>query len=209
MILFGINWGFFVDGSGQAYETKCMSLQYALLVSLAEQEATGYELTRRFDKSLGFFWRATHQQIYRVLAGMAQEGLLTVREEKQAGKPDRRVYSLTPEGRSALVEHSRRRVGWEPVRNTFAVKVRGLPFSDAEAVLTEIREQRELHREQLAYYEANCAKNYPDPSVLDADDLPRYLVLRGGIRTERAMVEWCDEMLAMLSAQGPKTGSAS
>ena len=39
-----------------AYETKCMSLQHALLVSLAEREASGYDLTRRFDRSLGFFW---------------------------------------------------------------------------------------------------------------------------------------------------------
>ena len=61
-----------------AYETKCMSLQHALLVSLAEQEATGYDLTRRFDRSLGFFWRATHQQIYRVLGRMAEDGLLAV-----------------------------------------------------------------------------------------------------------------------------------
>ena len=176
-----------------------MSLQYALLVSLAEQEATGYELTRRFDKSLGFFWQATHQQIYRVLAGMTSDGWLDARVEPQDGKPDRRVYSLTDAGRAALLEFSRQPVGRETSRRAFAVKVRGMPYGDPTAVLDEVRAQRELHQRQLAYYEANCAKNYPDPDQLSAEDVPRYLVLRGGIRTEQAMLEWCDEMLTTLT----------
>ena len=47
-----------------------MALEHALLVSLRERPATGIELTRRFDRSIGFFWRATHQQIYKVLRRM-------------------------------------------------------------------------------------------------------------------------------------------
>ena len=42
-----------------------MALEHALLVSLTERAGSGYELARRFDKSIGFFWNATHQQIYR------------------------------------------------------------------------------------------------------------------------------------------------
>ncbi|MEU0155402.1 PadR family transcriptional regulator [Micromonospora fulviviridis] len=42
-----------------------MSLEHAILVSLLEQPASGYELARRFDRSIGRFWTATHQQIYR------------------------------------------------------------------------------------------------------------------------------------------------
>lgn len=40
-----------------------MALEHAILVALAERSATGYDLARRFDRSIGFFWRATHQQI--------------------------------------------------------------------------------------------------------------------------------------------------
>jgi DNA-binding PadR family transcriptional regulator len=40
-----------------------MALERALLVSLSERPGTGIELTRRFDRSIGFFWRATHQRI--------------------------------------------------------------------------------------------------------------------------------------------------
>ncbi|MGA7054394.1 MAG: PadR family transcriptional regulator, partial [Mycobacterium sp.] len=42
-----------------------MALPHAILVSLCERDGSGYELARRFDRSIGYFWAATHQQIYR------------------------------------------------------------------------------------------------------------------------------------------------
>ena len=44
-----------------------MALEHAILVSLSERPASGLDLTRRFDRSIGFFWSATHQQIYSCL----------------------------------------------------------------------------------------------------------------------------------------------
>jgi len=53
-----------------------MSLPHALLTSLLEQPCSGMDLARRFGRSIGFFWPATHQQIYKelgkLLAGSAQ-----------------------------------------------------------------------------------------------------------------------------------------
>ena len=51
-----------------------MSLAHALLTSLLEQPSSGYDLARRFDKSIGHFWQATHQQIYRELGRMEKAG---------------------------------------------------------------------------------------------------------------------------------------
>ncbi|MBU1802778.1 MAG: PadR family transcriptional regulator, partial [Actinobacteria bacterium] len=47
-----------------------MALEHALLIALREQPASGLELARRFERSIGFFWSATHQQIYKVLGRM-------------------------------------------------------------------------------------------------------------------------------------------
>lgn len=44
-----------------------MSLPHAILTALLEKPSSGLELTRRFDRSIGYFWSATHQQIYREL----------------------------------------------------------------------------------------------------------------------------------------------
>ena len=51
-----------------------MALEHALLVALSEQPSSGLDLAKRFGRSIGFFWHATHQQIYRVLARMDADG---------------------------------------------------------------------------------------------------------------------------------------
>ncbi|EJG0621847.1 PadR family transcriptional regulator [Vibrio parahaemolyticus] len=68
-----------------------------LLSLLSEhKKATGYELTKMMSESR--LWRASHQQIYRSLNKMADDGFLVFKDDPQEGKPDRKVYSLTTEG---------------------------------------------------------------------------------------------------------------
>lgn len=178
-----------------------MSLEHAILVSLAEQPASGYDLARRFDRSLGFFWSASHQQIYRTLARMESAGLASAAVQRGAGAPDRKVFSLTGDGHSMLRAWTQEPSPSERLRSAFAVKVRGMRHGDPAAVVADIRRQRDEHASLLAYYERNAAKNYPDPEALTPDQVPVYLVLRGGIRTEQALLAWCDEMLETLDSQ--------
>ena len=76
-----------------------MSIQHALLTSLLEKPSSGYELARRFDKSMGYFWSATHQQIYRELGRMAEAGWVSVEEEEDSRK---KTYTVLPPGREEL-----------------------------------------------------------------------------------------------------------
>lgn len=175
-----------------------MALKHAILVSLAEKAASGYDLARRFDKSLGFFWQASHQQIYQLLTRMEVSGEVVAELHASAGKPDRKVYRLTDTGRRALHEWTREATATEQPRSEFAVKIRGMNFGDPMAVRLDIERQREAHRDRLAYYLAESARNYPDPDSLNTERLPPYLVLRGGIRTEAGYVAWCEEMLELL-----------
>ena len=48
-------------------EISGMALTHAILTALLEEDLTGYELAKQFDVSLGFFWTASHQQIYQTL----------------------------------------------------------------------------------------------------------------------------------------------
>ncbi|MGB9011368.1 MAG: PadR family transcriptional regulator, partial [Aeromicrobium sp.] len=79
-----------------------MALEHAILVSLAERSASGYDLARRFDASIGHFWRASHQQIYKVLGRMDTEGWVTSEVIAQDGRPDKKVYVITPAGLDEL-----------------------------------------------------------------------------------------------------------
>lgn len=179
-----------------------MTADHAILVSLAEKPASGYDLARRFDRSIGFFWHATHQQIYRVLARMESDGMVTGRVQPSGtARPDRKVYRLTPAGRRELLGWTREPSPVEGVRSEFAVKIRALPFGDRNAVLADIARTRAAHARQLEYYRQQERGAYPDPDALSDEELPAWLVLRGGIRQEAGYVRWCDEMLSVLRAR--------
>ncbi len=57
---------------------------------------TGYELAKTFDSSIGFYWKADHQQIYRELTKLRDRGHIQGSEVVQSGKPNKLVSTLTP-----------------------------------------------------------------------------------------------------------------
>ncbi|MFD7659380.1 PadR family transcriptional regulator [Actinosynnema sp. NPDC059797] len=175
-----------------------MALEHAILVSLDERAGTGYELARRFDRSIGFFWAATHQQIYRTLKRMVDLGWVTCHEEAGDGRPDRKVYEPADAGRAELARWLAEPGEPETIRQELGVKLRGASLGDVAAVAAEVARHRELHARRLGAYRAMEAKDFPDPSGLTGRRLHQHLVLRGGVRAEQAMVDWCDEVLAAL-----------
>ena len=172
-----------------------MALEHALLVALSERPASGLELTRRFERSLGFFWQATHQQIYRVLARMEADGWVTVEVVEQEGRPDKRVHTPSAAGRDVLADWLAAPLPMETFRSDLAVRLRGASYGDRAAVLDQVAGHLADHRTRLAHYEALAARDFPEPDRLTDHDLDVYLVLRGGIRLERFWVDWLSEYL--------------
>ncbi|RYZ63939.1 MAG: PadR family transcriptional regulator [Proteobacteria bacterium] len=167
-----------------------MALEHALLVSLREHPAAGLELARRFDKSIGFFWSATHQQIYKVLGRMTADGWVSAETTPQEGKREKTVYSVTPLGETVLAEWIAKPSPTEKFRSEVAVKMRGASYGDREALRLDLREQLAEHRTRLAHYEQLRERDYPDHASLDEQDLDHYLVLRGGVLLEQFWIDW-------------------
>jgi DNA-binding PadR family transcriptional regulator len=81
-----------------------MSLRYALLGFLNYGPMTGYELKKSFDVSIAHFWNAELSQIYPTLKQLEAEGLVAMKVQVQTERPNRKVYSLTDDGRSELCD---------------------------------------------------------------------------------------------------------
>ncbi|MCA1272794.1 PadR family transcriptional regulator [Streptomyces sp. 7G] len=186
-----------------------MALDHAILVSLLERPGSGYELARRFERSIGHFWTATHQQIYRVLGRMVADGLLLVREVEQQGRPDKKEYSVTGPGRAALAAWLHKPIEPESLRHDLAVKIRGAAFDDPAALIAEVERHRQVHRDRLAHYLAGERRDFTGPHApapQDAGQELQHVVLRGGIAYERMTIAWLDDVLATLhrlEAAGP------
>ena len=170
-----------------------MALEHALLVSLRERPATGIELTRRFDRSIGFFWRATHQQIYKVLRRMEGDGWVS------AGAGDSRSterrYTVTPTGQRVLAEWIGSPTPAVTLRSDLAVKMRGASYGDRVQLLAHVADLVADHRTRLDHFEQLEREQFPDTDRLESHDLDTWLVLRGGIKQEQFWIEWLTEYL--------------
>jgi DNA-binding PadR family transcriptional regulator len=181
-----------------------MALPHAILVSLCEQAGSGYELARRFDRSIGYFWAATHQQIYRTLRVMTNDGWVHATTVTQHGRPDKKVYTVSESGRAELAR-------WiaEPLSTTrpgrgsalsdsgtreVAVKLRGAAYGDTAALHTQVVALRTERTGSLDAYRDIEKRAFSDPSALRGAALHQYLVLRGGIRAEESAIGWLDEV---------------
>lgn len=182
-----------------------MALEHAILVSLQEKSGTGYELARRFDKSIGYFWAASHQQIYRTLKRMVDLGWVDVQAVTQQGRPDKKVYRVGAAGRAELRRWLAEEDEPAPLRNDLAVKVRGASMGDVDKVMEQVARHRDRHAERLDVYLAIEKRDFPDPGNLSGQRLHQYLVLRAGIRSEQGSLEWCDEVLAAMRKDCERT----
>jgi PadR family transcriptional regulator AphA len=82
-----------------------MNVRTLCLGLLSAGEASGYEIKKDVEEGLfSHFIEASYGSIYPALMQMTTEGLLTVRSEEQTGKPDKKVYAITPQGRAALAK---------------------------------------------------------------------------------------------------------
>ena len=170
-----------------------MALEHAILVSLSERAASGSDLTRRFDASIGFFWSATHQQIYRVLGRMETDGWITAEVVPQADRPAKKVYAVTEAGRAELTRWIGEPTTPDAMRSSVSVKMRGASYGDRQALLDDLRQQIDEHTKRLSLYEFMAARDFPDPGALTGADLDIYLVLRGGLLMEEFWIRWLTE----------------
>lgn len=80
-----------------------MNVRTLCLGFLSAGEASGYEIKKGVEDGLfSHFIDASYGSIYPALTQLAGEGLVTVRAEEQSGKPDKKVYAITPKGSDAL-----------------------------------------------------------------------------------------------------------
>jgi DNA-binding PadR family transcriptional regulator len=191
-----------------------VALPHAILVSLCEQSGSGYELAHRFDRSIGYFWGATHQQIYRTLRTMEGDGWVSAQVVVQRGRPDKKVYTVSEAGRAELARWIAAPLGSggsgsggsgrggsgrggalsDTRTRDIAVKLRGAAYGDNAALRAQITALRAQRAQLLDTYHGFEKKQFPDPAALTGSALHQYLVLRGGIRAEESTIDWLDEV---------------
>lgn len=165
-----------------------MKLRHAILGLLSHGPQSGYDLSRAFAGSVVNFWHADQSQVYRTLDRLEADGAISTRVIAQTGRPDRRVHSLTPEGRAELdawlASPLEPRLDKDPLlaRIFFAAR---LGHERVDALLEEA--ERAL-RQELETLEAI------EFDVVDLDTLLMAATLRHGLEGTRFELEWLEKI---------------
>jgi DNA-binding PadR family transcriptional regulator len=178
-----------------------MSLSHALLTSLIEKSSSGYDLARRFDKSIGYFWHATHQQIYRELARMEAAGWIESSSAPDAGKTRKREYRVLEAGRHELVRWSGEASAPIDLRDEFMVRLRADAAIGPLELAPELQRRIALHRERLQTYREIEERDFPAAATLTRAAQIHHMILKKGILYEEASIQWSEQMLDLLLNQ--------
>ncbi len=170
-----------------------MSLKHAMLVLLETEPGSGYDLLKHFKNSLGYFWNARHQQIYQQLKQLNQEGLISCKVEKQNGKPDKKVYAITPSGIRELKTWLAAPKTPNKINDALLVKLYGGHLLEDHELLTELDHHIDIHTKTLSALK-KIEQRFLNLKKKDQVHyrLP-YLTLRRGIIGEEAWLTWAEE----------------
>jgi DNA-binding PadR family transcriptional regulator len=118
-----------------------MDVKTLCLGVLTEGEKTGYEIKQCFEGAFSHFFGAGFGSIYPALADLTRQGLVTCTSIEQDKRPDKKVYSLTEQGRRALLAELMATPPRHKVRSEFLVLMyfaHLLPAARVAAIIDEM-----------------------------------------------------------------------
>ncbi len=178
-----------------------MALSHALLTSLIEKPSSGYDLARRFDKSIGYFWHASHQQIYRELSRMEEAGWIASEAAPDGGKTRKKLYRVLPDGQTELTRWAREPSPPPDLRDDLMVRMRADAAIGPLGLDDELQSRQTLHAGKLAAYRAIEARDFPAGKRLSREGRIQRLILQTGIMYEESWLNWTIEALKVLKAR--------
>jgi len=140
-----------------------MDVKTVCLGMLTEGEASGYDLKKQFESSFAHFFAAGYGSIYPALSSLAEQRLVDCEEIPQDGKPDRKVYRITDDGRKFLQQALRNTTPCHKVRSEFLAMMCFADLmepSDVEAVLDNRLQDIDRFKAMFRDIESKHADNW-------------------------------------------------
>ncbi|MBE9138526.1 PadR family transcriptional regulator [Nodosilinea sp. LEGE 07088] len=184
-----------------------MALSHAILSALIGCPCSGYDLAKQFDGSVGFFWHASHQQIYRELAKLEQQSLIAAEAVAQEGKPDKKIFSVTGSGKALLKQWIAQPSKCAPTKDDLLVKLFVGYLVPPTTLQATLKHGRAQHAETLETYRAIEQAYFAESSAMSLSARFQYITLRNGIHYETSWLAWCDETLETLAVLPDETAA--
>lgn len=178
-----------------------MDVKTLCLGVLSRAEASGYEIKKAFeDGPFSCFHQASFGSIYPALNALSAEGLVSVREQAQDKRPDKKIYSITPKGQNALVAALMTEPAPDAMRSDFLFILSFAQYLPPSRIARLIDERIVWYRTMVEQME-NC--DFVDSAADPLDGTPAGAnFVRGmGIAVYRAAADYLESHRAQLIAE--------
>lgn len=166
-------------------------LDCVILGLLSHEELTGYEIKKRMDTVLKYFWGASYGSIYPTLSGLVERGLATKRSGTDSGR-NKLIYTITDNGRKYLSEWLKVPAEKDEIRYETLLK---LFFGNEVGELQTIEHIQNFKEKITAELPYLLGAEQVLKKVKDNDETHKYylLTVKFGIKTYQTYLEWCKE----------------
>lgn len=179
---------------------KSSKSRFAILGLLARDSATGYDIRKLVEQSLSHFWSESYGQIYPILNQLARQGLASRKVQRQNGKPDRRIYSITPKGRGELSRWLAEPAEFQVARNETLLKLFFSTDLEPDESARHIEGYRDHHLQQLHFFN-ELEQKLETEDITPEERTRLQLTLAHGKAQSRALLRWCDSALEVLAEE--------
>ncbi len=162
-----------------------------ILGLLSHEELTGYEIKRRIDTTLKFFWSGSYGSIYPTLNDLVQRGLATKRADS-GNKRNRNIYTITKEGREYLKQWLSLPAEKDELRYETLLKLFFGNEQGSDQAIVHIESFAHKIETELSYL-LHAAEALKDCLNEDSNHLYYLLTVEFGIQTYRTYLDWCQE----------------
>ncbi len=168
-----------------------------ILGLLSHEDLTGYEIKKRMDTALKYFWSASYGSIYPALSDLVSRGLAVKREDGESGR-HRLIYTITDAGRDYLRNWLALPVLKDEIRYETLLKLFFGKEQGPGQAISHIEALEKKFRGELPYLLS--AEKILKESLGD-DTAHKYYLLTAefGIKMYRACLEWCGEAKQLLA----------
>ena len=180
---------------------KERKIDMVILGLLSHEDLTGYDIKKRIDGAISFFWKGSFGNIYPALKDMENGGLI-VKNDTSVGGRERLTYHITDEGKSALITWLREEQAGNELKYETLLK---LFFGGADrrsVSVHNIEVFEEQIKSDLKLLKSYCASL--EKILDDEDHIYYYLTASFGVDTYEAYLKWCTKAKRIL---GDREGS--
>ncbi|MCY9756232.1 PadR family transcriptional regulator [Paenibacillus alvei] len=174
------------------------TLSYGLLGLLASDSYSGYDLMLRIQP----FWPAKHSQIYLLLAKLEREGLVQFVRIEQRDKPDKKVYSITEQGKSVVLDWLGEPPAEQTTRDELSLKTKCIWMAEKEITIPLFLTRMKQLETKTAYFEKLLDRVPEKERHIRSKHFGDYILLHRAISLAAAQIEWCRWVVQMLEHDG-------